>query len=167
MKKLNPTGLKYLKIIHLICAIIWIGGAFALIFNLCFIHPTTPEGLYICSLSIKLIDDLLIIPGAIGLIITGVIYGIWSNWGFFKYRWITVKWVVIIAQTILGIVIGTQWVNTNVYPIENINDYLLNQEVFIRNVNQTILWGTIQTVCLIIVIWISVIKPWKKKKYDK
>jgi len=167
IKKLKPQGIKYLKIIHLITACMWIGGGIALIVILCFIRPTTPEGYYVRSLSAKLIDDFIIIPGAVGLFITAVIYSIWSNWGFFKYRWITVKWIMIIVQTILGTAIGLLWVNTNIFVPEDMNNYIVMRETVANNVLQTIIWGTVQTVCLLVVIWISVVKPWKKKKSNE
>lgn len=43
------------------------------------ITPSSPEGKYILSLSIKLLDDLLIYGGVLGIIITGLIYGIWTK----------------------------------------------------------------------------------------
>lgn len=164
MKKLSPRGLKYLKILHLISAIMWIGGAISMVAILYLILPTTPDGYYIRSLSVKLIDDLLVIPGAIGILITGIIYGIWSNWGFFKHMWIIVKWVITIVLVIFGTFVLGEWINGNVYNQEAIGNYISNHEIFVHNVGQSIFWGSIQTVCLFVVVWISVIKPWKKKR---
>lgn len=39
------------------------------------------------------IDYAIVIPGAILAVATGIIYGIFTKWGFFKHRWITVKWI--------------------------------------------------------------------------
>jgi len=41
-----------------------------------------------------------------------VVYSIFTNWGWFKHKWITVKWCI----NAFGMVLGTfwlgQWVNT-------------------------------------------------------
>ena len=163
VKKLTPKGIKILKIFHILFAIMWIGGALALILSLCFLHPTTPEGYYLRSISVKLFDYFLIIPGAIGLLITGLIYGIWTNWGFFKHKWIIVKWILIVAQTILGITIGLLWIEPNVFSPNEINNYILLQKTVENNALQAIIWGSVQTIGLLAVVCISVIKPWKKK----
>lgn len=163
MKQLSPKGLKYLKIVHLLFVVMWTGGAMALVVMLCFTHPTTPEGLYIRSRCVQLVDDFLIIPGGIGLLLTGIVYGVWSKWGFFKHNWITVKWSITLFMTILGAFALGTWVNNNVYAVEEINDYITHQEPFTRNVNRTIFWGSVQVVGLCASILISILKPWKKK----
>lgn len=155
--------MKYLKILHLLFAFMWIGGAFAMISILGFVHPTTPDGLYIRSLSAQLIDDLLIIPGAVGILLSGVVYGTWSNLGFFRHRWIVAKWLITIAMVMLGTFAMGGWVNGNVYTPETLDRYITEQDLFVRNVNRTILWGGVQTACLLVVVWISVVKPWKRR----
>ena len=51
----------------------------------------------------RLIDDIVVIPGAILTVVTGVIYGMFTNWGFFKHKWIIVKWILGITIIIVGI----------------------------------------------------------------
>lgn len=163
MKKLSFKGSRYLKFIHLIFAILWIGGVLALVVVLIFTTPTTQEGLYIRSRCVKLIDDIIVIPGGIGSLLTGIAYGVWSKWGFFKHRWITVKWILTIGLATLGGVALGKWVNDNVYSIEGINEYMATRTEFNRNVELTIFWGTFQLLSLLVVLWISILKPWKKK----
>ncbi len=110
MRKLSSKRLKYLRYLHLLGVVLWIGGVLALTVVLLFTRPMTPEGIYIRSYCVKLIDDILIIPGGIGLLVTGIVYGIWSKWGFFKHRWITVKWIITAFMVILGAFALGNWV---------------------------------------------------------
>ncbi len=55
--------------------------------------------------SSKFIDDFIIIPGAMGCLLTGLIYSVFTNWGWFKYNWIIVKWCI----NIYGVIFGTFW----------------------------------------------------------
>jgi len=54
---------------------------------------------------LNFIDLFILVPGAIGTFLTALIYSIWTNWGWFKHNWITVKWII----CIFGIVYGTFW----------------------------------------------------------
>ena len=95
--------------------------------------------------------------------LTGIAYGIWSKWGFFKHQWITVKWVLTIGLATLGGVALGKWVNGNVYSIEGINEYIATRVEFNRNVELTIFWGTFKLLSLLFVLWVSIMKPWKQK----
>ncbi|MCL4561611.1 MAG: hypothetical protein M1281_13485 [Chloroflexi bacterium] len=50
-----------------------------------------------------LLDYALIIPGAVGSLVTGFWICETTNWGFTRYRWVIAKWV----GTLSGILIGT------------------------------------------------------------
>lgn len=47
---------------------------------------------------------VIVIPGAIGCLITGLIYGIFTNWGFFKHNWMMFKWTITVTAIFLGTV---------------------------------------------------------------
>ena len=164
MKKISGKGNKILKIAHLLFAFMWIGGAISMSVLLLTTSPQESHELYMRSLALKLIDDWLIIPGAICISITGIIYGIWTNWGFFKHRWVVVKWILNILLMLSGTFLLGAWVNGNVYPVEDISKYTLDNGTFFYNVSQTIIWASIQIFTLFIVVIISVIKPWKVQK---
>lgn len=163
MKTLSSNNLKLLKVIHLLCAFMWIGGAFSMLLLLSGVHPAESHEMYMRSLSLKMIDDWLIIVGANGCIITGLIYGIWTKWGFFKHRWITVKWGLTLFMVLSGTFAMGPCVNGNVYSPDEIALYTSDNEVFWNNISQTIVWGILQTVLLIATMVISVYKPWKGK----
>lgn len=163
MKTLSSNNLKLLKVIHLLCAFMWIGGAFSMLLLLSGAHPAESHEMYMRSLSLKMIDDWLIIVGANGCIITGLIYGIWTKWGFFKHRWITVKWGLTLFMVLSGTFAMGPCVNGNVYSPDEIALYTSDNEVFWNNISQTIVWGILQTVLLIATMVISVYKPWKGK----
>jgi hypothetical protein len=37
------------------------------------------------------------------ILITSLIYSIWTHWGFFKHKWVTVKWGIFALQMVFGI----------------------------------------------------------------
>ena len=96
MAKLKAKGLKWLKGLHLIAVSCWVGGGVALIM-LYFLKNDLNDGnvLYGINQSIHHVDmSVVVVPGALGCLITGLIYSSFSNWGFCKHTWLLFKWIV-------------------------------------------------------------------------
>lgn len=150
---------------HLFFAILWIGGGLTLVIVLFSVNPASGDELYMKSRIIQIIDDFLIIPGALASFLIGIIYGIWTNWGFFKHKWITVKWILTIAQILFGTFVLGPWVNENVEIASGLRDMAMNDSTLLHNIEMSKIWGTTQVVILVLTfIVISVQKPWKAKK---
>jgi hypothetical protein len=163
-KKLKPQAVKILKILHILFCFSWTIGAVALCLLLFITNPETGDELYMRSRVLQIIDDYCIIAGAMGALATGLIYSIWTNWGFFKHPWVIVKWVLIVVQITLGIVVLGPCVNNNDIIADQLRDAALTDPVFLDNLRTTQVWGSIQTLFLLFVVVISVLKPWKKSK---
>lgn len=164
MKTIGNQGMKFLKALHLLSAFLWTGGAFSMMLLILFVKPQEAYGIYTYAYSLKMIDDLLIIVGANGCIITGLLYGIITKWGFFKHRWVAVKWIVTLFMMISGTFAMGPYVNGNVYPIEEVSRYVTDSDTFWDSMLQLKGWGLLQIFLLIFTIVISVYKPWKKKQ---
>lgn len=162
VKKLKPQGTKILKMFHIFFAFSWIIGGVALCLLVFTVHPESGDELYMRSRILQIIDDYFIICGAFGSLITGLIYSIWTNWGFFKHRWIIVKWVMTILQMAFGTWVLGPCINNNVIIANQLRDAALTDPAFLDNIQTTQIWGTVQTVLLLVLIFISVQKPWKK-----
>lgn len=163
IKPLKPQAIKILKMFHILLAFGWIIGSIALCLGIFLTFPESGDELYMRSRMLQIIDDYLIIAGAIGAGVTGLVYSLWTNWGFFKHNWITVKWAIIIPQTLLGTFLLGPCINGNVIIADQLREAALTDPVFLENIRTTQIWGTIQTVVLFLYIFISVQKPWKKK----
>lgn len=141
----------------------WIGGALAMTLLMVATSPVESHEMYMRSLVLKLIDDWLIIPGAMGILLTAIVYGTSTGWGFFKHKWITAKWILTIFMIASGTFLMGPEVNSNVYPVQDIANYTLENSTFFDNVSQSLFWGSIQLSLLVFTIIISVLKPWKSK----
>lgn len=75
MKKLSPSGLKWLKAFHLVAVACWVGGAISLLL-LYFLKNGVGDGgtLYGINRSIHHVDmAVVVVPGAFGCLTTGLI----------------------------------------------------------------------------------------------
>ena len=162
MKKLPPQAIKILKMFHIFFAFCWVISALVLCGLLFMTHPESGDELYMRSLIVKIIDDYFIIPGAIGALITGLIYSIGTNWGFFKHTWITVKWIMTILQVAFGTFVLGPFVDNNVPLTDRLRDAALTDSIVLNNILTTQIWGTVQLSLLLFMVVISVQKPWRK-----
>lgn len=113
--------------------------------------------------ALKHIDDWLIIGGANGCVLTGLIYGICTKWGFFRHRWIVLKWVLTIFMMASGTFIMGPLVNGNAAHPADLAFYLAPDGEFGQSITTIVRWGLLQISLLIIVFAISVIKPRKSR----
>jgi len=166
MKKMGSKGLRWLKGFHLIAVSCWIGGAVALLL-LYFLKGPAGDGgvLFGINQSIHHVDMMVIvIPGAFGCLLTGLIYAVFTNWGFFKHNWMVFKWIV----TVVAILFGTFWLGPWETRMMEISGELglsaLSDPAYLHNQRMNLIFGGLQCLVLMITVFISIFKPWKKKK---
>lgn len=169
MNKLGLTGLKWLKGFHLLAVCCWIGGGIALVL-LYFLKTGVTDGsvLYGINKSIHFVDmAVIVIPGAFGCLITGLIYGIFTKYGFFRHGWMIFKWVV----TVGAILFGTFYLGPWETEMMNISSQLgiasLEDPAYLYNQRMNIIFGALQVLLLLVTLFISIFKPWKRKNKQK
>jgi len=166
MPKLGAKGLRWLKGFHLIAVSCWIGGAFALIL-LYFLKNRVSDGgvLYGINQSIHHVDMVVVvIPGVFGCLITGLLYSTFSNWGFFKHNWLIFKWIITVAAILFGTFFLGPWETTMMEISGKLGISSLNDQSYLYNQKMNVIFGGIQCIVLMIIVFISIFKPWKKKK---
>jgi uncharacterized membrane protein len=166
MLKLKAKGLRWLKGFHLIAVSCWIGGAVSLIL-LYFLKNGISDGgvLYGINQSIHHVDMVVVvIPGAFGCLITGLIYSVFSNWGFFKHNWMIFKWIVTISAILFGTFFLGPWETTMMEISGKLGMSSLNDPSYLYNQKMNLIFGGIQCLLLMVTLFISIFKPWKSKK---
>jgi hypothetical protein len=161
VKNLGPSGRRWLKAFHLLFVGLWIGGNVALVtMNLLFarLHD---GGVYGFLGAMRFVDDAIIIPGAIGCLLTGLLYGLLTPWGFFKHWWVTSKWVLNITL----VVVGTIWLGPWLYEMVDIAAQLGPQApadpTFAALAWRNNISGPFMTTAILFMLFVSVFKPWK------
>ncbi len=166
MPKLNARGLRWLKGFHLLAVSCWIGGAVSLI-SLYFLKKPVTDGavLYGINQSIHHVDmSIVVLPGAVGCLLTGLAYSLFSNWGFFKQTWLTVKWIVTVTAIVFGTFFLGPWESAMMEISGKLGISALGDAAYLYNQKMNLFFGTIQVLILMTTIFISIIKPWKTKK---
>ncbi|MDR1577917.1 MAG: DUF2269 family protein [Deltaproteobacteria bacterium] len=164
MKKLGARGQKVLKTVHLLLAGLWVGGAVGLnLLIICLGPAASGEELLGYNLAAILIDDFVIIPGAMGCLLTGLLISGLTPWGFFKRKWVAIKWILTIFCILFGtFVLGPTVNNQPDITIKFGLDALANPE-YQSNYFYSVLGGVFQILALAFMVIISVFKPWREK----
>jgi hypothetical protein len=163
VKKLNSKGQQWLKCIHVFFGCLWVGGAVSLTLMTFLMQPSDGMELYGINVSKRFIDDFIIIPGAVGSLLTGLLFSMFTKWGWFKHNWITVKWVI----NVFGVLFGTFWLGPWLNSLPDLSKVqglqALSNPQYLHNQNMLYLWGTFQAATIVFALFISILKPWKRK----
>lgn len=89
---------------HLFATTMWSGGAISLFIVLLLSPSDTPDALNSKAGILRIIDHYVIGPGVVGSILTAFMYGTSTHFGFVKYSWVKIKWVLTIILVSFAIV---------------------------------------------------------------
>lgn len=161
---MGSKGMKWLKIIHVFLVVVFFGGILSsMVLNL-HIDFTKYDESYLGYKNMMILSDYIVRLGAVGTLLIGFVYGFFTNWGFFKHRWVGVKFVLYIIQTIVGIFIVDELMVRNMEMLEEQREMAISNLTFVQNhkVIQSAVFFQITVTIFIFVI--SYLKPWRKKK---
>jgi hypothetical protein len=162
--KLSLKQKNWLLSFHVGFAALWTGTVLSMfLIALSNKGSSNPDILYALNSTINLLDDFIVIPSAIGSVITATFLCWQTNYGFTKFYWVITKWVLTVGLVIFG----TFWL----FPWGNVAADISKAEGLQAFQNSTyrfdaggVLLGTlIQVLFLLVIIGISVLKPWGRR----
>jgi hypothetical protein len=168
MNKLSVKQKNWLLASHVAFGGIWFGTALCMI-AIALSNRNTPNGdeLYAINSVMKLLDDFVIIPSATLSLITGGLLCWLTIWGFFKHYWVIVKWIATVTLIVTGTIWLGPWTNmmTAISAAERIQ--ALQNPLYVFDQNAVLVGAIIQTLCILAIIGISVLKPWGRRNIKK
>jgi uncharacterized membrane protein len=163
--KLNVKQRNWLLSLHIASGGLWFGAALCSVaLALGGSSLKDGDGLYGINIARNTIGEFAIVPAAILSVITGVLLCSFTSWGLFKHRWVMVKQVM----TLILIAIGSAWLGPWTKEMTTISEVARAQSLqnfhYLDLQQAATIGGALQTVALSIVIAISTVKPWVKRK---
>ncbi|MCL2669567.1 MAG: hypothetical protein FWE89_02675 [Syntrophaceae bacterium] len=159
MIKLKQKGMKWLRLLHILTASVWFGGVvciWSLVYT-SFFQLTESEFLTVILLVPGLYQKV-ILPFALLTVIQGIAYGLFTNWGFVKYKWILSKWILAVLVTICTGLGGIRQIHVVVVNIE-----LSGFAGGFADGGLALLFISLQIIFMVMMIILSVFKPMKRK----
>lgn len=164
MPQLTGKQKNWLVSAHVIFGGAWFGTAICMV-TVAFNHLTSTNGdeLYAINATLKLLDDFVIIPSAILSLLTGGLLSWLTIWGFVKFYWVITKWVATVTLIAFGTFWLGPWTNAATAIAESERLNALTNPLFMFDFKAAAFGGAIQTICLLSIIAISVLKPWGRR----
>uniref|UniRef100_A0A7C4EM97 DUF2269 domain-containing protein n=1 Tax=Fundidesulfovibrio putealis TaxID=270496 RepID=A0A7C4EM97_9BACT len=107
--RIRGRELRWLKTLHICFASLWAGATVCIAAIQFGFDPDTGAQMYAYRSILWLIDLWIIAPSALLCMLTGFFYSAMTSFGFVKYWWIILKWVVTIAYNVAGFLFLSPW----------------------------------------------------------
>jgi hypothetical protein len=160
MQYLNPNQYKWLKISHLLFVSFWLGSAIALVAGQVWLKLMPNLSPYWVLNTLNFIDWYILVPGASGVVVTGVLFSLKTKWGWGKsYFWIRAKWFIALLGVIVGTFFLAPWLHTLIQQAKTMELGVYQDSSFVSLWNWLLFWGVIQVISLVYALYLSVFKP--------
>jgi uncharacterized membrane protein len=157
---LKVLGIKisiWYKTIHVFFACAWFGSVLSVILIYLFSNQASSlEILRNNSDLMERIDKFIIIPSSLACYLFGLLISWKTNWGFFKYKWVTVKLIIGTGLILFGIFFLGPWL----MEANSISEFGQLQTLQ----NKLGISMIVQAVVIGVTILISTTKPWGRIK---
>lgn len=120
------------------------------------VQPQGVEQMYAVAKDHLVIDKFFLIPGGIGIVLTALIYSIFTKWGFFKVKWVGVKWVLTVVLVLIGKIYMGVTIEKNMDYAAMMLTESLPVEPFLTNVRYVAIAGIVQLVGFAAILVLSV-----------
>lgn len=162
--KLSLKQKNWVLSFHIGFAALWTGAVLSM-FLIAFRNKDTANSdiLFALNSVINLLDDVVVIPAAIGSVITATLLCWGSNYGFFKFYWVITKWILTTGLMIFGTFWLFPWGNTaeNISLSQGLEAF--NNPIYLFDAKGVLIGSLIQISFLFIIIAISTLKPWGRR----
>ena len=121
------------------------------------------EAMYALNAAINLLDDWIVIPAAIGSVVTatGLCWG--TNYGFTKFYWVLTKWVLTTGLILFGTFWLFPWGNSAAAISRQKGLQAFSDPAYAFDAKGVLLGTATQGLFLLTIIGISVLKPWGRR----
>lgn len=147
-----------LKAVHVAGAGLWLGGTAAILTLL----RLAPEGTrsFATDLAAYRIQNGWVFLAFVITLVTGLVYSLFTPWGFLRYRWVTTKWLLAIALFVLTLGWQSGALAGRVGLADaGVSD--LGRDLVYDDLRSTALWTAgAQLTVVVAVFFVSTFKPW-------
>jgi hypothetical protein len=164
MPKLSIRQRNWLLSAHIGFAALWTGSVLSmLLLSLRNTTSVNADVLNALDSAINLLDDWIVIPSAIGSVITATFLCWMTNYGFIKFYWVITKWILTTGLVVFGTFWLFPWGNTAEKLSGQEGLQALNNLVYNFDAKGVLVGTFVQVISLVVIIAISVLKPWGRR----
>lgn len=159
---LKGNAKKWLKVMHVFLAGTWGGGAASLFALHCLLTPASGPELYMRNLALISVDSYIIVPSAVGCLLTGLICCQFTSWGYLKYYWLMVKTGANLLFLVAGFFWFIPWLNRMAASSLTARGYARIDPSYDIAMYGHAAMAAAQVLLVFALVVVSVFKPWGK-----
>lgn len=162
--KLSLQQKNWVLAFHIGFAALWTGTVLSM-FWIALRNNSTANAdiLFALNSVINLLDDCIVIPAAIGSVVTATILCWQTNYGFFKFYWVITKWILTTGLIVFGTFWLFPWGNTAEAIAQSAGLGAFNNSIYRFDAKGVLIGSVIQVAFLLVIIVISTLKPWGRR----
>lgn len=163
MWKFGSLGLKILRMLHFLLIVLFLGGILSSLALILKLDLSNFDSVYLTYRSFNIISDNVVKMGAQGTILLGAVYGFFTRFGFIKHKWLALKWLLFIAQTVIGILVVDRLMVANLSLLQTERVLALSDPIFIHNHYLRLYVVLGQIALTLVALILSVLKPGRSR----
>ena len=162
--KLSLQQKNWVLAFHIGFAALWTGTVLSM-FLISLRNNSTANAdiLFALNSAINLLDDFIVIPAAIGSVVTASLLCWQTNYGFFKFYWVITKWILTTGLIVFGTFWLFPWGTTAEAIAQTEGLGAFNNSIYTFDAKGVLIGSVIQVAFLFVIIVISTLKPWGRR----
>lgn len=163
---ISTNGQRVLKILHLFAVCCWVGGGMGLLLLLFAAKDAeTADEMFGILKSHKFITVIVTVyMGAYGTFFTGLIYSMCTNRGFFRHKWVVLKWIMTLGMIVYGMTCLGAWGTQMLEMAADAGLAALQDPEFLKVYNRQVTATIIYMVLFVVAFILSEYKPWEREE---
>jgi uncharacterized protein with FMN-binding domain len=161
---LSNSSKKILLSFHILLVSIWLGSLTSILLLQICKHSLNAVHFFVVDRLIFILFDSIVMNISIAVAITGLLFSMFTNWGFFKFYWIMTKWLTILFLAGIIMFVASPSINGMASLSDVFRQECVSQPEYLKFEWRTILYTSLQLLLIVVVIFLSVFKPWGARK---
>lgn len=163
---ISTEAQKILKIFHLFAVCFWVGGGMGLLLLL---HAakdaSSADELFGILKSYRFINVIVTVyMGAYGSFFTGLAYSLCTNRGFFRHKWIIIKWLMTLGMILCGSFFLGVWSTQMLETAASMGLAALRDPQFLAIYDKHFDALLVYMALFVLATVLSVYKPWEREE---
>ena len=164
MARIGRKGRLWLRAFHIFFMGLWIGAVVTQFVIISFTDHAQSTGGLQAMYKVPDILNVVTAPSAFGTLVTGVLLSWLTPWGFFKYKWVIYLMAICVIDGLIVFILSDPAIRKLSTLAEAEGLSALQNPDYISAWNGLIIVGIVTSLLLISAIFVSVIKPWRKRE---
>ena len=162
---LSLRGKKILLSIHIMLVAVWLGSLLSILLIYATRHNSLlPADYHLADRFIFVLFDTVVVNVSVAVAVSGLLFALFTQWGFFKFHWINLKWLAIVGLAMVIMFLAGPAVNGMAALSDVFRGDGLRHVDYVYFAGQVLLYTLVQVGVILLVIVLSVFKPWGARK---